>query len=84
MSAWSTRTGSSLAEEIQRALPDTRVVKTPTRSARRLAAALLTDLGRRPEWIIDLGDLATARVTEAFVLLARPLGPVPFGPPVAR
>jgi 8-hydroxy-5-deazaflavin:NADPH oxidoreductase len=106
--------GSSLAEEIQRALPDTRVVKTlntvgPAEAmvapaafatpasafvsgdddaARRLTAALLTDLGWRPEWIIDLGDLRTARVTEAFVLLVRPLvralGPVPFGLAVAR
>lgn len=106
--------GSSLAEEIQRALPDTRVVKTlntvgpaeamvtpaafatpasafvsgDDAAARRLATALLTDLGWRPEWIIDLGDLATARVPEAFVLLVRPLvralGPVPFGLSVAR
>ncbi|MHA6620791.1 NADPH-dependent F420 reductase [Pseudonocardia sp. DLS-67] len=106
--------GSSLAEEIQRALPDTRVVKTlntvgPAEAmvtpaafttpasafvsgdddaARRLAAALLTDLGWRPEWVVDLGDLATARATEAFVLLVRPLvralGPVPFGLSVAH
>ncbi|GAA5142061.1 hypothetical protein [Pseudonocardia adelaidensis] len=57
-------------------------------AARRLAAALLTGLGRLPEWIIDLGELATARVTEAFVLLVRPLvralGPVRFGLSVAR
>jgi len=106
--------GSSLAEELQRALPDTRVVKTlntvgpaeamvtPTafatppsafvsgddEAARRLVAALLEDLSWHPEWIIDLGGLATARATEAFVLLVRPLvralGPVPFGLSVAR
>jgi len=106
--------GSSLAEELQRALPDTRVVKTlntigPAEAmvtpgalatapsaflsgddgaARQLVAGLLTDIGWRPEWIIDLGDLTTARVTEAFVLLVRPLvhalGPVPFGLAVAR
>jgi predicted dinucleotide-binding enzyme len=106
--------GSSLAEELQLALPDTRVVKTlntigpaeamvtpdalatppsafvsgDDEAARQLVAALLADLGWRPEWVIDLGALATARVTEAFVLLVRPLvqalGPVPFGLAVAR
>ena len=106
--------GSSLAEELQRALPDTRVVKTlntigPAEAmvtpgalatppsaflsgddgaARQLVAGLLADAGWRPEWIIDLGDLTTARVTEAFVLLVRPLvhalGPVPFGLAAAR
>jgi 8-hydroxy-5-deazaflavin:NADPH oxidoreductase len=105
---------SSLAEELQRSLPDTRVVKTlntlgPAEAmitpgalatppsaflsgdddgAKQVAAALLGDLGWRPEWIIDLGGLSTARVTEAFVLLVRPLvqalGPVPFGLAVAR
>jgi 8-hydroxy-5-deazaflavin:NADPH oxidoreductase len=106
--------GSSLAEELQRALPDTGVVKTlntigpasamaapgtlatpPSAflsgddpAARQLVAALLADLGWHPEWVIDLGELATARVTEAFALLVRPLvhaiGPVPFGLAVAR
>lgn len=106
--------GSSLAEELQRALPGTRVVKTlntlgPAQAmvepgalatppsaflsgdddaARQVVAALLRDLGWRPEWVVDLGGLATARVTEAFVLLVRPLvralGPVPFGLAVAR
>ncbi|HLU59169.1 MAG TPA: NAD(P)-binding domain-containing protein [Pseudonocardia sp.] len=106
--------GSSLAEQLQRALPGTRVVKTlntigPAEAmaapdtfatppsafvsgdddaARAEVAALLVDLGWRPEWVVDLGGLATARVTEAFVLLVRPLvralGPVPFGLAVAR
>jgi predicted dinucleotide-binding enzyme len=106
--------GSSLAEELQRALPAARVVKTlntlgPAEAmvapgalatppsaflsgdddaARALVAALLADLGWRADWIVDLGELATARVTEAFVLLVRPLvqalGPVPFGLAVAR
>jgi predicted dinucleotide-binding enzyme len=57
-------------------------------AARALVAALLGDIGWRPEWIVDLGGLTTARVTEAFVLLVRPivraLGPVPFGLAVAR
>jgi predicted dinucleotide-binding enzyme len=106
--------GSSLAEELQRALPGTRVVKslntigpaeamvspgalaTPPSAfvsgdddaARQIVANLLGDLGWPKEWIIDLGGLTTARVTEAFVLLVRPLvhalGPIPFGLAVAR
>jgi 8-hydroxy-5-deazaflavin:NADPH oxidoreductase len=106
--------GSSLAEELQRALPATRVVKTlntlgpasamvdpaalstpPSAflsgddgAAKQVVAALLADLGWPPGWIIDLGGLPTARVTEAFVLLVGPLvralGPVPFGLAVAR
>jgi hypothetical protein len=106
--------GSSLAEELQRSLPATRVVKTlntigPAEAmvtpdalatppsaflsgdddaARALVAGLLGDIGWQPGWIVDLGGLATARVTEAFVLLVRPivhaLGPVPFGLAVAR
>jgi 8-hydroxy-5-deazaflavin:NADPH oxidoreductase len=107
-------TGSSLAEELQRALPATRIVKslntlgpaavmadpgalsTPPSAflsgddgaAKQVVTGLLANLGWRREWIIDLGDLATARVTEAFILLVRPLvhslGPVPFGLAVAR
>ncbi|MCX4751541.1 NAD(P)-binding domain-containing protein [Kitasatospora sp. NBC_01287] len=104
---------SSLAEELQRALPAARVVKTlntlhesvmadPARlatpptafvsgdeaGAKRVVTELLGALGWPPEWIIDLGDLRTARVPEAFVLLVGPLvralGPVPFGLAVAR
>jgi predicted dinucleotide-binding enzyme len=57
-------------------------------AAKQVVGGLLGDLGWRPEWIIDLGGLRTARVTEAFVLLVRPLvqalGPVPFGLAVAH
>jgi 8-hydroxy-5-deazaflavin:NADPH oxidoreductase len=104
----------SLAEELQRALPDARVVKTlntlgpaaamvapgtlatpPSAflsgdddAAKQAVASLLGDLDWATEWIIDLGGLTTARVTEAFVLLVRPLvralGPIPFGLAVAR
>ncbi|RCV49315.1 NADPH-dependent F420 reductase [Marinitenerispora sediminis] len=106
--------GSSLAEELQRALPRTRVVKTlntmgpaalmadPTGlsapltaflsgndpAAKAVVAGLLGDLGWPGEGIIDLGDVATARGPEAFILMVRPLvralGPVPFGLAVAR
>jgi predicted dinucleotide-binding enzyme len=104
----------SLAEELQRALPDTKVVKTlntlgpatlmvhpmavstppsaflsgDDQHAKKIVADLLTDLSWPQDWIIDLGDITTARVPEAFVLLVRPLvhalGPVPFGLAVAR
>ncbi|MEV5675713.1 NAD(P)-binding domain-containing protein [Streptomyces sp. NPDC052179] len=105
--------GSSLAEEIQRALPDVRVVKTlntmhesvmaapaelaiapcafvsgDDADAKKVVRGLLAELGWPPEWIIDLGDVRTARVPEAFVLmvssLVRALGPVPFGMTIAR
>ncbi|GGZ92159.1 NADPH-dependent F420 reductase [Streptomyces subrutilus] len=105
--------GGSLAEEIQRALPDVRVVKTlntlhdsvmadpaalavpPTAfmsgndaAAKEVVGGLLADLGWPAEWIVDLGDVRSARVPEAFVLmvgsLVRALGPVPFGMAIAR
>ena len=56
--------------------------------AKKVVGGLLADLGWPPEWIIDLGEVKTARVPEAFVLmvssLVRALGPVPFGMAVAR
>lgn len=58
------------------------------REAKQLAAALLADLGWQKNAIIDLGDLASARVVENFILLVKPLvlalGPVPFAFSVAR
>jgi predicted dinucleotide-binding enzyme len=105
---------SSLAEQIQDALPTTRVVKTLNTigpaslmanpmglsmplsaflsgndpDAKDVVANLLVDLGWRREWVIDLGDAATARWPEAFILIVRhlvgALGPVPFGLAIAR
>ncbi|MEU6547046.1 NAD(P)-binding domain-containing protein [Streptomyces sp. NPDC046859] len=85
--------GSSLAEKLQAALPDTHVVKTlntmlymvmtapetlatpPTaylsgddEHAKRTVTGLLADLGWQPEQIEDLGDITTARATEAMIL----------------
>lgn len=79
---------SAMAAPGALATPPSAFLSGDDAAARRLVAALLADLGWRPEWVIDLGGLATARVTEAFVLLVRPLvqalGPVPFGLAVAR
>jgi len=105
--------GGSLAEHLQDALPDTRVVKTlntmlftvmadprslsipPTAflsgndpDAKAVVGDLLGDLGWPPEWIMDLGNLATARGTEALVLLVphviRGRGFAPFALTLAR
>ncbi|MFJ2200111.1 NADPH-dependent F420 reductase [Streptomyces violaceusniger] len=105
--------GGSLAEQLQRALPATRVVKTlntmlfpvmtspadlstpPTAylsgddaDAKAITADLLADLGWKPEWIEDLGDITTARATEALVLLVphvlRRHGLRPFAVALAR
>jgi predicted dinucleotide-binding enzyme len=84
----------SLAEQLQRELPRTRVVKTlnttvftvmvdprilatpPTiflsgdnDDAKKTVLSLLTELGWPAEWIIDLGDITTARGPEAVALL---------------
>ncbi|MGW7352022.1 NADPH-dependent F420 reductase [Streptomyces sp. NPDC054784] len=105
--------GGSLGEELQAALPETRVVKTlntmlftvmtdpgqlatpPTaylsgddEDAKRTVAGLLGDLGWPPAWLEDLGGIATARATEAMVLVVPPLvrrhGFRPFAVSVVR
>ncbi|WP_431287347.1 NADPH-dependent F420 reductase [Roseateles chitinivorans] len=85
----------SLAERIQAALPETRVVKTlntmlfsvmsaprslgaPAQAflsaedagAKTQVRALLASLGWPDEWVLDLGGLASARATEALILMA--------------
>ncbi|ATZ22309.1 NADPH-dependent F420 reductase [Streptomyces lavendulae] len=105
--------GSSLAEKLQAALPDTQVVKTlntmlfmvmtapetlatpPTaylsgddENAKRTVTGLLGDLGWKPERIEDLGDITTARATEAMILIVphilRRHGFQPFAVSLAR
>ncbi|GAA2986291.1 MULTISPECIES: NADPH-dependent F420 reductase [Streptomyces] len=105
--------GSSLAEKLQAALPETRVVKTlntmlfmvmtapeilatpPTvyvsgddENAKKSVTGLLGDLGWQPAWIEDLGDISTARATEAMVLVVphvlRRHGFEPFAVSLAR
>ncbi|MFI8101258.1 NADPH-dependent F420 reductase [Streptomyces sp. NPDC086023] len=105
--------GGSLAEKLQDALPDTRVVKTlntmlftvmtapetlatpPTaylsgndEDAKKTVSGLLGDLGWQPAWIENLGDITTARATEAMVLVVphilRRHGFEPFAVSLAR
>ncbi|WP_327257134.1 NADPH-dependent F420 reductase [Streptomyces sp. NBC_01244] len=105
--------GSSLAEKLQAALPDTHVVKTlntmlfmvmtapetlttpPTaylsgddEQAKKTVTGLLGDLGWQPERIEDLGDITTARATEAMILVVphilRRHGFKPFAVSLAR
>jgi predicted dinucleotide-binding enzyme len=105
--------GSSLAERLQAALPDTRVVKTlntmlfmvmtapdilatpPTvyvsgddEQAKKTVTGLLGDLGWQDAWIEDLGDITTARATEAMILVVphilRRHGFRPFAVSLAR
>lgn len=105
--------GSSLAEKLQAALPDSHVVKTlntmlfmvmtapetlaiaPTaylsgddENAKRTVTGLLGDLGWQPERIEDLGDITTARATEAMILVVphilRRHGFKPFAVTLAR
>ncbi len=105
--------GGSLAERLQAALPDTRVVKTlntmlfmvmtapetlatpPTaylsgndEDAKKAVTDLLGDLGWKPERIEDLGDISTARATEAMILVVphilRRHGFKPFAVSLAR
>ncbi|WP_431261211.1 NADPH-dependent F420 reductase [Roseateles chitinivorans] len=85
----------SLAQRLQAALPETRVVKalntmfftvmtaprslaTPAQAflsaedpdAKAQVRALLASLGWPDEWILDLGGIASARATEAMILMA--------------
>ncbi|MFI0155991.1 NADPH-dependent F420 reductase [Streptomyces lydicus] len=105
--------GSSLAEQLQAALPGTHVVKTlntmlfmvmtapdtlvapPTvyvsgndEHAKKTVTGLLGDLGWQPAWIEDLGDITTARATEAMILVVphilRRHGFQPFAVSLAR
>ncbi|MFI1364943.1 NADPH-dependent F420 reductase [Streptomyces griseochromogenes] len=105
--------GSSLAEQLQAALPDTHVVKTLNtmlfmvmaapetlatppvvyvsgndEHAKKTVTGLLGDLGWQPGWIEDLGDITTARATEAMILVVphilRRHGFQPFAVSLAR
>ncbi|WP_406273941.1 NAD(P)-binding domain-containing protein [Streptomyces sp. NBC_00191] len=68
--------------------PPTAFLSGDDEDAKAAVGRLLADLGWRPEWIEDLGDITTARATEALVLLVPHLfrrhGPRPFALSVAR
>ncbi|MBL1097673.1 NAD(P)-binding domain-containing protein [Streptomyces sp. 205] len=56
--------------------------------AKKVVTSLLADLGWQPDWIEDLGDITTARATEALILLVphvlRRRGFQPFAVSLAR
>ncbi len=68
--------------------PPTAYLSGDDADAKNITAGLLGDLGWRPEWIEDLGDITTARATEALVLLVphvlRRRGFQPFAVSLAR
>ncbi|GAA1905944.1 NADPH-dependent F420 reductase [Streptantibioticus ferralitis] len=68
--------------------PPTAFLSGDDEDAKAAVGRLLVDLGWRPEWIEDLGDITTARATESLVLLVPHLfrrhGPKPFALTVAR
>jgi predicted dinucleotide-binding enzyme len=65
--------------------PPTAFISGDDADAKEIVKQLLGDLGWKPEWIEDLGDIMTARGTEAIALLvpsiirARGLAPFAFG-----
>jgi hypothetical protein len=103
---------SSLGEQLQLALPQTRVVKTlntmlfsvmtnpaglskapavflsgDDEGAKAKVKSLLQDLGWQEDWVEDLGGIASAQGTEAFILLVphvfKAKGFVPFAMTIA-
>ncbi|MFD7811995.1 NADPH-dependent F420 reductase [Streptomyces sp. NPDC059785] len=70
------------------ATPPTVFLSGDDAHAKTVTEGLLADLGWRPEWIEDLGGIATARATEAAVLLVphvlRRHGLKPFAVSLAR
>lgn len=69
-------------------IPPTAFLSGNDESAKAVVARLLGDLGWPADWIEDLGDVTTARGTEALVLLVpsvvRKRGLVPFALTLAR
>ncbi|MCM2390601.1 NADPH-dependent F420 reductase [Streptomyces albipurpureus] len=79
---------SLMGDPSQLAFPPCAFLSGNEARAKGRVAELLGELGWAREWIIDLGDIRTARGPESFVLmvgdLVRALGPVPFGMAIAR
>lgn len=68
--------------------PPTAFMSGDDDGAKVQVAALLGELGWRPEWILDLGGIETARATEAMILVVphviRRQGFAPFAVSVVR
>ncbi|MGW5573397.1 NADPH-dependent F420 reductase [Nocardia thailandica] len=68
--------------------PPTAFLSGDDTDAKDIVAALLADLGWRPEWLCDLGGIETARATEAAILfvphLIRSSGFAPFAVSIAH
>ncbi|KFZ78034.1 NADP oxidoreductase [Amycolatopsis sp. MJM2582] len=68
--------------------PPTAYLSGNDEQAKKTVAGLLGDLGWDPGWIADLGDITTARATEAMVLVVphvlRRNGFTPFAVSIAR
>ncbi|MGK4597251.1 NADPH-dependent F420 reductase [Amycolatopsis sp. w19] len=68
--------------------PPTAYLSGNDEQAKKTVAGLLGDLGWDPGWIEDLGDISTARATEAMVLIVphvlRRNGFTPFAVSIAR
>ncbi|MEV7440644.1 NAD(P)-binding domain-containing protein [Streptomyces sp. NPDC091204] len=70
------------------ATPPTAYLSGDGEDAKKTVTGLLGDLGWQPEWIEDLGDITTARATEAMILtvphILRRHGFKPFAVSLAR
>jgi predicted dinucleotide-binding enzyme len=68
--------------------PPTAFLSGNDEPAKATVSALLADMGWRREWLEDLGDITTARATEALILLVphiiRKKGFAPFALAIAR
>ncbi|WP_447037264.1 NADPH-dependent F420 reductase [Streptomyces sp. DSM 118878] len=68
--------------------PPTAYLSGNSEQAKKTVTGLLDDLGWKPDWIEDLGDVTTARSTEAVILLVphvlRRNGFAPFAVSLAR